>query len=71
MDRLNKYKKKKWFSEKTNVDLETGEVLTDSRIEREDWIKVNSSSETIDCGSYYLKKHINGYKKSRQLRIGF
>lgn len=62
--------KKKWFTERTCIDTETGEILSKSRIEREGWIKLkNREIRTENCGAYYLKKIIQHYEQNRQLRL--
>lgn len=63
--------KKRWFSETIYVDRDTGEVLDKARVERENWIKKNSSFEVIDKGTYNLKKITNEYERNRQTSIEF
>ncbi len=62
---------KKWFTETRHVDLETGEALSKSRVDREDWIKKGQSKTIQDCGMYNLKVITYEYEKSRQLKIEF
>mgnify|MGYP000161604481 CR=1 FL=1 len=61
--------KKRWFTQKVNVDIETGEVLSDSRIERERYVYKRSSYTTEDCGAYYLKKVTKEYESNKQTRL--
>lgn len=61
--------KKRWFTETRHVDLETGEALSKSRVEREHWIKKGASSTTQDCGAYFLKIYTHEYERSRQTRL--
>ncbi len=60
----------KWFSETRWVDLETGEALSKSRVERE-YYKVNASKTTVDCGGYILKIHTNECRRTNQTRLEF
>ncbi len=62
---------KKWFTETRHVDVETGEALSKSKVEREKWLKVGGSHTTQDCGTYWLKIHTNEYERSRQTKLEF
>ncbi len=64
---------KRWFTETRNVDVETGESLSEARLKREKdmWILEGKSKTIQDCGVYNLKIHTNEYKRSRQVRIEF
>lgn len=63
--------KKKWFTETRNVDIETGEILSKSRIEREKWVYLQNDHETRDCGKYMLKIIYKQYEKNRQTELKF
>lgn len=71
MDRLTKYKKKRWFTESTYVDLATGEVLSKSRYEREDYYTVRTTSAWEDKETYNLKKYTHECRKRGQTKIEF
>lgn len=61
---------KKWYTETRRIDTETGEILTESRIKRENWIYTKKIDEQIqDCGGYTLKIINKKYEKNRQLRL--
>ncbi len=60
---------KRWFTETRYVDIETGEALSKSRVEREYWVKKGSSHTTQDCGTYLLKIHTNEYERNKQTRL--
>ena len=62
---------KKWFTETRNVDIETGENLSKSRLEREDYIKVGGDYTIQDCGAYLLKIYTHHYEKNKQYKITF
>lgn len=59
----------RWFTESRHVDIETGEALTKSQVERENWTKIGSSQTIQDCGSYKLKIHTHEYRRNNQLRL--
>lgn len=61
--------KRKWYSVTERVDIETGEILSKSRIEREDWVKVGQDERVEFKPTYNIKYLIYHYEKSRQLRI--
>lgn len=62
--------KKKWFTQTTRIDHETGEILSESKIKREKWINIKKSeTKTKDCGGYYLKETIIKYERNRQTRL--
>lgn len=63
-------KAKKWFTQTTWVELETGEVLSKSKVERE-YIILNNTSTVQDCGAYNLKIITYECEKNRQLKIQF
>ena len=64
-------KKKRWFTNRTWVDLETGEVLSESRVKRDNYRVLNNTHTVEDCGAYNLKKIIYECEKDKQLRIEF
>ncbi len=61
--------KKRFFTQTEHVDIETGELLSKSRIERERWVKVGSSNKTVDKEKYYLKIYTLEYEQNRQTRL--
>jgi hypothetical protein len=62
---------KKWYTVSQYVDVETGELLSKSQIERERWVKVGSSYEIEYNDNYNTKKYTNEYERNRQTRIEF
>lgn len=62
---------KRWYTQTERVDQETGEILSKSRIEREDWIRKGSEKTVIDKGSYLLNLYIIRYERSKQIRLCF
>lgn len=61
---------KKWFTQTTRIDLETGEILSKSQITRENWIKLNETETKYkDCGTYTLKEIILKYERNKQTRL--
>ncbi len=63
--------KKRWFTESVYVDRDTGEVLSKSRVLRENWIKKDSSSRIEDKGMYNLKIVTYEYERNRQTSLKF
>ena len=64
--------RKKWYTIKESVDIDTGELLTESRLQRESWIKVGQEKRIDYSNSTYNINYItNIYEKSRQLDIRF
>lgn len=62
--------KKRWFSQTINTDIETGEILSKSRIEREGWVRKETADTIIeDCGSYMLKKNYVHWEENKQLKL--
>ncbi len=59
----------KWYTETRHVDIEAGESLSKSRVERERWIKKGSSNTIQNCGAYKLKIHTNEYERNRQTTL--
>ncbi len=62
---------KKWFTESRNVDRETGEELSTSRVEREKWVKVGSSKTKHYGKKFNLIIHTNEYERNRQQELKF
>ena len=62
-------KAKRWFTQTTYVDLDTGEVISKSRFERDDYYIVRRSHTYEDCGAYTLKKYTNECKQKGQYEL--
>lgn len=60
-----------WYTQTTWIDLETGEVLSKSKIERDGYYVVKTEKKIKDCISYKIKEYVKICKKNRQLRIEF
>lgn len=63
-------KKKKWYTITDRVDIETGECLTKSDIERGHWVKVGREQQTdYSNENYNLNKITIHYERSKQTRL--
>lgn len=63
--------KKPWYTLTEHVDIETGELLTKSEVERGYYIKVGKDSRNDFKESHNNKIITYHYEKSRQQRIQF
>lgn len=61
--------RKRWFTEARYVDIDTGEELSKSQVEREHWIRKGGSDTIEDKGTYYLKIYTKHYERNRQQRL--
>lgn len=61
--------RKRWFTETRYVDIDTGEELSKSQVEREHWIRKGGSDTIEDKGTYYLKIYTKHYERNRQQRL--
>jgi hypothetical protein len=62
---------KRWYTIKQHVDIETGEVLTESDVLRGNYLKVGKD-ERIEYKTDYNIKYLNyHYEQNNQTRIEF
>jgi hypothetical protein len=60
---------RRWYTSKTNVDIETGEILSDSAILRGHYDKVGKEESIEYKKDYNIKKITYYYERSKQQRL--
>ncbi len=66
-----KEKKMKWYTEVEMVDVETGEILTKSKVEREYIVKSKNKHKTEYKDGKGIRKFTWECERNRQQRINF
>lgn len=62
---------RKWYTISTNIDIETGEIITESQVLRERWVKVGTEKEVQYKYNTGINKITKKYERNRQQRIEF